>query len=443
MPLIRQSSLSRRHALTGLASLSAALVAGPFYRTLLAPSLARAQATPAGIARRIIFWFTPNGTVHAHWRPTGSGTSYAFAPGSILEPLADHRGELIVLDGVDFERVRGGSHEGGMEHMLTGGGAISLDQYLAQEIGGATPFSSLELGVQTSAWGASVQTRMSYNAAHQYVHPEDDPVAAYRRIFGGAPVADPGGGAPVADPSIARRKSVLDLVKGELSGLQRELGRDEKEKLEAHLDALRTLEKRLDGALSPTECGALTAPTLSDSKSNERFPDVGAAQMDLLVAAAACDVSRVLSLQWTHTVSPSILSWAGVGEGHHELSHKDDSNTQGVADFVASERWFSEQFALFLGKLAATPEADGSGSLLDTSTVVWVKELGDGRLHDFKSVPFVIAGGGNGHWQKGQYAQQSAQPHQKLLVSLAHSVGVEIDSFGVDDITGPLAGLTV
>jgi hypothetical protein len=73
---------------------------------------------------------------------------------------------------------------------------------------------------------------------------------------------------------------------------------------------------------------------------------------------------------------------------------------------------------------------------------VWVKELGDGRLHDFKSVPFVIAGGGNGYWAKGQYAQLTSQPHQKLLVSLAHSVGVEIDSFGVDDITGPLAGLT-
>jgi hypothetical protein len=442
MPPIRRHRVSRRNALQGLASLSAALVAGPFYRTLLAPRRAHAQAAPAGVARRIIFWFTPNGTVHKHWRPMGTGAGFAFSAGSILEPLTAHRGELIVLDGVDFERVRGGSHEGGMEHMLTGGGAISLDQYLAAQIGGQTPFASLELGVQTSAWGASVQTRMSYNDAHQYVHPEDDPVAAYGRIFGGAPVMDPGGGAPVVDPAIARRKSVIDLVKGELSGLQSELGYDERDKLAAHLDALRTLERRLDGVASPTECGDLMAPVLADSKSNERFPDVGALQMDLLVAAAACDVSRVLSLQWTHTVSPSILSWAGVGEGHHELSHKDDGNTQGVADFVASERWFAEQFALFLDKLAATQEPDGSGSLLDTSTVVWVKELGDGRLHDFKSVPFVIAGGGNGHWAKGQYAQFSAQPHQKLLVSLAHSVGVEIDSFGVDDIQGPLAGLT-
>lgn len=431
-------AFSRRRALGGFASLTAALVAAPFYRMLASPERARAATT----AKRIIFWFTPNGTVHQHWRPTGSGADFAFPAGSILEPLAAHRSQLLVLDGLDFERVRGGSHEGGMEHMLTGGGAPSLDQFLASQIGAATPFASLELGVQTSAWGAGVQTRMSYNDAHTYVHPDDDPVASYRRIFGGAPAASASDPMPEVDVAQARRRSVLDLVKGELTGLQNELGMDERIKLEAHLDAIRTLEHRLDGAVSAVDCGGLAAPTLADSRTNERFPEVGALQMDLLVAAASCDVSRVLSLQWSHTVSPAILSWAGVGEGHHELSHKDDGNTQGVADFVASERWFAEQFALFLDKLAATQEADGSGSLLDTSTVVWAKELGDSRLHDFASVPFVIAGGGNGYFAPGRYVKFANEPHQKLLVSLAHSVGVEIDSFGVADITGPLAGLT-
>jgi hypothetical protein len=102
----------------------------------------------------------------------------------------------------------------------------------------------------------------------------------------------------------------------------------------------------------------------------------------------------------------------------------------------------AEQFGRLLDKLAATEEADGSGSLLDTSTVVWVKELGDGRLHDFKSVPFVIAGGGNGYWKPGRYLSFKDEPHQKLLVSLCQSVGVEVDHFGVAEITGTLSGLT-
>ena len=189
-------------------------------------------------------------------------------------------------------------------------------------------------------------------------------------------------------------------------------------------------------------CGSMTAPALADPKSNDKFPDVGKLQMDILVAAAACDLSRVLSLQWTHTVSPTIFSWAGASEGHHELSHKDDGNTAGVAAFVKAERWVAEQFSAFLDKLKATPEADGSGSLLDTSTVVWVKELGDGRLHDFKAVPFVLAGAGNGYWKTGRYLKMTDVPHQKLLVALGRSMGITMDSFGVDSVTGALEGLS-
>jgi hypothetical protein len=239
-------------------------------------------------------------------------------------------------------------------------------------------------------------------------------------------------------------------LKGELSDLEKQLGNEERKKLDAHLDALRQIERRVGvsvtpmtaGATSPGSCGTLKAPAISDAKSNERFPDVGTLQMDILVAAAACDLSRVLSLQWSHTVSPTIMSWAKASEGHHELSHKDDSNTAGVASFVTAERWFAEQFGKLLDKLAATPEADGSGSLLDTSTVVWVKELGDGRLHDFKSVPFVIAGGGNGYWQTGRYLKFADEPHQRLLVTLCQSMGVNVDTFGVTDINGSLSGVS-
>jgi hypothetical protein len=429
--------INRRQSLK---SMGAALLCAPFYRLLSEPARARAAIAP----KRIIFWFSPNGTVHKHWRPAGGETDFSFAAGSILEPLAAHRDSLIILDGLDFIGTRGGSHEGGMEHALTGGGGPSLDQFMASQLGMATAFPSIELGVQTSAWGASIQTRLSYNDKHQYVHPEDDPGAAYRRLFGGAgPTTSSmpsAGSAPVVDP----RKSVLDVVRGELNALKKQLGAEEQIKLDAHLDSLRQIERRTAGAAAAggASCGGMQAPKIADPKSNEQFPEVGKLQMDILVAAAACDLSRVLTLQWTHTVSPTIFSWAGASEGHHELSHKDDGNQAGVAAFVLAERWVTEQFVAFLERLKATPEADGSGTLLDTSTVVWVKELGDGRLHDFKSVPFIIAGGGNGYWNSGRYLKMDAVPHQKLLVSLGQSMGIAMESFGSDMVTGALGGLT-
>ncbi len=411
------------------------MIAAPFTRLLSEPRRVRALEP----ARRILFWFSPNGTVHSQFRPSGSETGFTFPQGSILEPLARHKQRLLILDGLDFVQARGGSHEGGMEHMLTGGGAISVDQFIAQRVGGSTALSSLELGVQTSAWGASIQTRMAYNAAHQYVHPEDDPNQAYKRLFGVRAGASTGSAAGAAQDPFDRMGAIA-IAREELKQLSARLGKEEQIKLEAHVDALRSLERRLGGGAA-LGCDGFAPAPLSDTRSNERFPDVGALQMDLLVAAAACDITRVLSLQWSHTVSPTILSWANTGQGHHELSHIDDSNAAGVAEFVRAERWFSAQFAGLLDRLADTPEADGSGSLLDTSVVVWCKELGDSRLHDFKSVPFIIAGGGNGHFRTGRYLKFNGAPHQKLLVSLCHSMGVDVDSFGVSGITGPLSGL--
>ena len=181
-----------------------ALLLSPFLNLLADKPRVRA----AGAAKRIIFWFTPNGTVHRHWRPTGQGKAFEFAAGSVLEPLARHRESLLILDELNFVSMPVCNHEGGMEHMLTGGGAQSVDQYIAGEIGGSSPFASIELSVQTSAWGSGIQTRMAYDAGHNYVQPEDDPGAAYRRLFGGVS-STPG----EVEPAQAARKSVLDLVR--------------------------------------------------------------------------------------------------------------------------------------------------------------------------------------------------------------------------------------
>jgi hypothetical protein len=164
--------------------------------------------------------------------------------------------------------------------------------------------------------------------------------------------------------------------------------------------------------------------------------------MDLMVSALACGLTRVASLQWAHTVAPQVFSWLSASESHHELSHKGDSNTAGVAAFVKCERWFAEQFAYLLDALKARPDMEGGGSLLDTSLVLWAKELGDSRLHSCRSVPFLLAGGAGGYFRMGRSLQYTAAPHQKLLTSVCHAMGLPIEGFGdVSLSTGPLDGL--
>jgi hypothetical protein len=132
----------------------------------------------------------------------------------------------------------------------------------------------------------------------------------------------------------------------------------------------------------------------------------------------------------------------GMGEAHHELSHKDDSNAAGVANFVKCERWFAEQFAYLLDALEARPDLESGGTMLDSTLVLWAKELGDSRLHTCRSVPFVLAGGSKSYFRFGRYLRFNGAPHQKLLTSVCHALGVSIDTFGdVAKASGPLPGL--
>ena len=427
------SHLSRRSLTLGL---GAALLASPFGALLEGRGEARADSSKP--ARRLVIFFSPNGTVPKRWRPSGSGASFSFPPGSILEPLEPVKQDVIVCDGIDFVGVS--NHEGGMAAMLTGGGGVgsssagmSIDQYVAARIGQADRFPSLELGVQTSAWGGNVQTRMCYGGPGVFVPPDDDPGSVYNRLFG-----DLVEGGDAVDKVLLRRKSILDLVKGDIEKLQPRLGAFEKQKLEAHLDAVRKMELGLEGSGAVGSCSKPPKPSLSASD-GPSFPAVGAAQMDLLVTALACGMTRVASLQWSHTVGPHVFSWLGLGEGHHALSHIDDSNTAGVEQYVKAERWYAEQFASLLDRLKKTPDPAG-GSLLDSTLVVWAKEMGDGRLHDCFSVPFVLAGGGV--FQPGRYLKFGGVPHQKLLVSICQAMGLTNQTFG--DATkgqGPLDGL--
>ncbi len=410
--------------------------------SVLSPFLFRAgragAETPA--PRRLVIFFSPNGTIHTHFRPLLTGSSYSFPEGSVLEPLAPIKEHLVVCDGLNFPNAT--NHEGGMAAMLTGGpgpgdtGGQSVDQYIATRLAPPTPFPSLELGVGTSAWGGSNQTRMCYAAPGRFVTPDDRPGSVFARLFGGA-----GEDTTVERKRRARRLSVLDVLRGDIADLQGRLPVEERHKLEQHLQALRRTESALqasgdEGCLAPTQ-----NPTLN-SQSNDAFPEVLELQMDLLVNALSCDRTRIASLQCSHTVSPTVFTWLGHTEGHHALSHAGDENTAGVAQFIEAERWYAGRFASLVQRLKERSDPLGPGSLLDNTVVVWAKEMGDSRLHICESVPFVLAGGAFAPFPRDRALSFGGLPHNHLLVSLCQFMGLSNSTFGNPTVgSGPLPGL--
>jgi hypothetical protein len=410
--------INRRRFLSASAT---SVLAAPFIRLLNPPAMA---STEVGGATRLLVFFTPNGTIHDHWRPSGGEEDFSFAPGTIMESLTPHKDQLIVIDGMDF--CTGNNHEGGMAAMLTAGGTTSIDQLIANQIGTESRFASLELGAQTSLWGGSVQTRMSYRDGI-FVTPDDSPHNVFDRMFG-----------DVGDPVLLeRRQRLIDINRGEINDLRARLGMEERHGLDAHLEALDSVERAISGDSS---CDSPVTPAYYDVNANDNFALVAQQQLDLAVQSLACGMTNVASVQLSHTVGPTVFTWLDQSDGHHSLSHAANEDTANVANFIACERWYAEQFAYLLDQMATSVDPATGGSLLDNTLVLWAQELGDGRMHTCESVPWVLAGSGGGFFRTGRSLNLGGSTHDGVLVSLAHAFGLDIETMGVGT-SGPEAAL--
>ncbi len=135
-------------------------------------------------------------------------------------------------------------------------------------------------------------------------------------------------------------------------------------------------------------------------------------QIDLMVNSFAADFARVATLQYTNSVGGARMRWLGVDEGHHELSHKPDSDKKAQEKLTKINKWYCEQLAYLAKRLAETPEPGGGGSLLDNTLIVWTNELGKGNSHTLDNIPFVLVGNGL-DFKMGRslkYKQAAAQP---------------------------------
>ena len=146
--MIQGGKITRRTVLRGLGT----AVGLPFLEAMLPRSIAMAggAASQAPMPRRMGFVYVPNGVNMQEWTPRTEGADFALS--SILEPLAPHRQDLMVLSGLTADKARPngdgpGDHARAAAAFLTGaqprktGGAdinvgVSVDQYAAARVGG-------------------------------------------------------------------------------------------------------------------------------------------------------------------------------------------------------------------------------------------------------------------------------------------------------------------
>ena len=395
-------------------ALGAGLLLAPFMN---GERVARAQAAPR--AKRVLLFCTM-GTNPALWTPTNPATSIF---NQATEPLSAIAGDVVLVDGL-MTSDPGENH--GSPEALTGKGfsdanPTSVDQFLAASVGANDTIPALLLGANTNANGG----RTLFYSNGRNLPTINSPIDAFNTIFSGV------SGSSMPSATLARKQSILDLVKSDIGTLNATLGATQKAKLALHLDSIRQLENRLTGGAGGS-CAPPATPTLDGT--NLLVSDV--VHLDLIVSAFACGLTRVAALQFGSDQSVPVNLPNLQGEEHGQFIHGGAGTN--YAQLIQIEQWYAQTFVDLVNKLKMTPEADGSGMLYDNTLIVWTRDMGDSVNHNQHSMPYVVAGGAGGYLKRapaGRYVHYNsatvADRHERLLLNILQAMGASFSGFGL------------
>ena len=384
--------LSRRTFLRGVSLTGAAVRVGlpPLAAMFNANGTAYAAdaVRPAGsIDPRFVLWFNGNGIPERYWIPEETGADYSLTP--CLAPLTRVRNYVHVISGIDNLGARlagqGNGHMNAICGLMTGtaftgrgAGGPSFDQILAGKIGTKSRFRSLQIGVAQESHGENMQRNMSWAGYERALPPEMIPHNLFDRLFG------------VRNESwVARKKSVLDLVRADVAEIEPSLGRDDRQRLDEHLSSVRDLERAISGLPSDYGKHVKEPEDISDLTD---YPRIAKIQSDLLVHAFASGQTRVASYMLTKCQSLTRFPWLGLaGNRHHDYTHNNAGSPEQQRILRDICRWHVEEFAYFLERLRSIPE--GEGTLLDHTCCVYVHEHAEANPHKCNGLAILVAGG--------------------------------------------------
>jgi hypothetical protein len=296
-------------------------------------------------------------------------------------------------------------------------GNVTIDQYLADEVGFETRFPSLTVGSEGGIHGGC---QIAWTKSGVRVPPITGPAQLFERLF----VSDP------AERQVRRvqenevQASILDSVLEEANRLTKRVNQEDKDKLNEYLSSVRDVEKRLELRRRWTTLPKPNAPFEKPANRNavEDLPLL----YEMIALALQTDSTRIATLEIGGDFLPQNL---GIDKSHHGLSHH-GNDPEAIANLITLEKYQIQHFAKFLSRLASLN--DGERSLLDSTAVLFGSGMGDANTHKNSDLPIILAGGGYKHGEFRQLPTQGLQkvPLCNLFVDIAQRMGVETNAFG-------------
>jgi hypothetical protein len=438
--IITHKHVNRRTVLRGCG----AALALPLLDCMV-PALTALRKTAARPACRLGVVYVPNGMMMKNWTPSAEGADFELTP--TLTPLEPFRRRLLVLSGLRDQHAFPKPGEGVGDHaraaatFLTGvhvkrtegadlRAGVSMDQVAAQVLANETQLASLELALESAelvgacdgGYSCAYTNTIAWRTPTTPLPMENNPRAVFERLFGDSGATDPA----LRRARLQEDRSVLDAVTGELARFKAGLGPRDLNKVSEYADAIRDIERRLQRAevqsdrdLPLVEQPPGIPPT---------YEEHARLMFELLSLAYQIDLTRVSTFMMAREVSARGYPEVGVPDAHHAVSHH-ENNQEKLVKLAKINAFHMTLFARFLEKLQTT--ADGDGSLLDHSMILYGTAISDSNQHLHDDLPVLLVGGGAGQLQGGRHLRFPKEtPVTNLYLSLLDKMGAAVEAIG-------------
>jgi hypothetical protein len=396
--------------------------------------------------------FFSNGVEPAHWWAKGSGAAMEIGPG--LAPMEPFREDMVFVKGLYNAQAvaHKSAHLGRSPNLLSGAWVSteqseirvgkSMDQLLADEIGGRTAVPSLVLGIEPTEMRLEDGLSMIYGSAISWASDtkpatkEIYPARAFDLLVGNAQGRE-------------LDRSILDEVLEDARGLKPRLAAGDRAKLDEYLESIRSIETRIDRAAADGRLEgwrpSLTEPNMPRPADGlpQDVPEHMRLMLDLVVLAFQMDKTRIATCMLNNDLSQMNYGFLeGVrGSLHLDLTHN-GRRPEVEAMYLKTNQFHVAQFAYLVRRLKEIDE--GGQSLLDNSLLMCCSNLFDGDKHEADEMPILLAGRGGGTLETGRvldYLEKGDDNRRacSLYLSLMDRMGVPLNRFG--DADRPLADL--
>lgn len=389
------------------------------------------------------------------WSPGEVGREFDLSPTS-LSSLEPWRKYLTVVSNTDVRMAEafepkeiGGDHFRSSAVFLTQSHpkqtegsdvfvGTSLDQMYAQRYGQGTPIPSMQLCIENidQSGGCAYGYTCVYTDSISWASPTEplpvirDPRVAFEQLFGA--------GSTPEERALRRRtgSSILDWVTGRVSQLRRDLGPNDRERLDRYLDNVRELERRIALVEQQNSSGESRELPEAPAGVPDSFEDHVRLMFDVQALAFESDVTRVFSFKMGRDSSARVFPESGSDTPFHPASHH-GGNEARILDFAKINTYHVSMLPYFLESLSKIREGDST--MLDKTMIVYGSPMGDPNLHNHRRAPLIVLGGAGGKLEGNLHLKApDGTPMANAMLSLMHKLGMDdLESFG--DSTGELS----